>query len=228
MAFRHPGVFCCDGGAKGRLKALGFVLEDPLCLPTPTRTRFDPKRLWDPAYPYIGRGYPQSGIERSAWANPFSVRAAGSRAKAIEQFRSHLAMDRLLLPKVSELEGRKLMCHCDLSEECHADVLIEEFEKYAATAADRLGLPPPEDEEVRAEAVRRREAVGRGRPKVLEGREEPTANAGEGPPVYVYQGHLRRVLSEGGGLCSPGLAAGAAARARWWAARGQKGHNRRD
>ena len=205
MAFRHPGVFGCDGKSKGRLKALGFVVDDPLCPLTPTRTRYDPKRLWDPSYLYIGRGSQQDGVAKSDWANPVSIKDAGSRAGAIEAFRKYLLKNTDLKSRIAELEGRKLMCHCDPGQECHADVLIEEFLKYVELSSGGEPPLPPGDDEVRAEAARRRESSGGVIPKSIEGRMEPTMVAGTGPPLYVHKGHLRRVLAEGGGLCSPGL-----------------------
>ena len=205
VAFRHPGIFGCDDKLKGRLKALGFIVDDPACLLPPTRVKFSPKKLWDPSYLYIGRGSQQDDVEKSIWANPFPIKAAGSRDRALEQYEAYLENNADLKKKLPELEGRKLMCHCGLGERCHGDILIEEFKKYVDKFANEVAPPPPGDDAVYAEAARRKEESGRRTPKNMEGRAEPSVVEGVGPPLFVYKGATRRVLSEGGGLCSPGL-----------------------
>ena len=205
VAFRHPGIFKCDNKYKGRLKALGFVVDDPGGWIPPVRTGYDPKKLWDPSYLYIGRGSDKDGVPRSDWANPHSIKHVGSRDAAIDSFKKYLNDNASLRSRAGELEGRKLMCHCSLDEDCHGDVLIELYKKHVRDITENTRADPPEDKDVQAEATRRRQAVAGAAPKDLDGRSEPTVAAGEGPPLYVFKGHHRRVLSEGGGLCSPGL-----------------------
>ena len=79
-----------DGKLKGRLKALGFVTEDPQCLLPPERTVFAPKKLWDPSFLYIGRGSSRDGVICSDWANPVSIKEAASRENTLAAFRSYL------------------------------------------------------------------------------------------------------------------------------------------
>ena len=45
------------------------------------------------------RGYPQGGIERSPWANPFPIKAAGSRRDAISKFKDYLEANEELKSK---------------------------------------------------------------------------------------------------------------------------------
>ena len=197
VAFRHPGIFTCDNKVKGRLKALGFVVEDPECLLAPVRTRFNPKKAWDPSYLYIGRGHEPSGLERSIWANPHTIKEAGSRSRAVAMFKDYIIADKGLLAKIPELEGHKLMCHCEPDEECHADVLIDLFVSYDKERRALGAGIPPEDDEVLAEADRRRREAGRVTPKSFEGRLCPTRPAGEGPPSTSSKGTSRDCCLKG-------------------------------
>ena len=131
VAFRHPGLHMCSKADRGRLKALGFVLEDPRCLLPPVRVALDTSRLWDPSFLYIGRGFASEGVERSVWANPYIIGKDGTREEVIEKFRQHLLDSSELLAMIPQLEGRKIMCHCGLDQQCHGDVLIEAFTHHA-------------------------------------------------------------------------------------------------
>ena len=93
-----------------------------------------------------------------------------------------------MLGKISELEGHKLMCHCDPGEPCHADVLIEEFERQRLAGVKAAMRGPPDDEAALHEAARRRALFPGGIRKDFVGILLPTLSAGVGPPPYVSRG----------------------------------------
>lgn len=64
----------------------------------------------------------------SHWSNPYTVEEYG-RHMAVVMYRRDLA-NSILGPEVydriiAELRGHDLACWCKLSDECHADVLLE-------------------------------------------------------------------------------------------------------
>lgn len=65
-------------------------------------------------------------IERGTdWGNPFRVNTAGSRAKAIAQFREWVDSQPEYRQKIkNELRGKDLVCCCK-PKPCHGDVLLE-------------------------------------------------------------------------------------------------------
>ena len=111
-----------------------------------------------------------------------------------------------MLEQLSELDGRRLACHCRLDQECHADILIEIFDDYRSALIQELAASPVSGEQALAEAERQRQLVGeRARSKKLEGRMAPTRILGCGPPLLVKRGPHQRLFCDGAGLCSPGL-----------------------
>jgi hypothetical protein len=102
--------------------------------PSPVRIQMSRKkgfRLQEVA----GNSLPTAKVDRSTrWGNIFIVGwpdpQTGERVKttkeAIDKFRAHLLSSPDLLAKAkAELEGKNLACWCDLSEPCHAVVLLE-------------------------------------------------------------------------------------------------------
>jgi hypothetical protein len=69
----------------------------------------------------------------SKWGNPFIVGTPENggnitREEAVRSFRRALLEGRLQFGKrqvMANLRGKDLACWCDLSEPCHADVLLE-------------------------------------------------------------------------------------------------------
>ena len=78
---------------------------------------------------------------------------AGSREAAVEKFKAYLAGNAALLAKIPGLEGRKIMCHCNIDEVCHGDVLISEFRRLELEATSAPTPRPPADEEALGEAL---------------------------------------------------------------------------
>jgi Domain of unknown function (DUF4326) len=59
------------------------------------------------------------------WGNPYTVAERG-RARAVELYREHLLANPGLLEAArAELAGHDLACWCELTDPCHADVLLE-------------------------------------------------------------------------------------------------------
>ncbi len=62
----------------------------------------------------------------SRWGNPFTVKAEGTAAAAVDRFRKHLAEHPELVELGRrELRGFDLGCTCALGEPCHAEVWLE-------------------------------------------------------------------------------------------------------
>ena len=81
---------------------------------------------------------------RADTANTFKVSQVG-RSIAISSFREALRADPVLRNSLWTLSGTRLVCHCRATEDCHGDVLIEEFRKLYPAAHDRnqpRGAPP--------------------------------------------------------------------------------------
>ena len=134
-----------------------------------------------PGQVYIGRGNPRRALPRSPWANDTSIQVAGSRTRAINQFRKQLEAAPELKAKVRSLAGKQLLCRCPAGAPRHADVLIAKSarleEDDATSSEDEFGTAKP--------------ARGAGW-------------WGRGAPVQVFKGTASRPMQDGGGLCSPG------------------------
>ena len=82
---------------------------------------------------YIGRPHrARSGkqLAASIWANPFKLHDCADRTDCLSRFRSHLSASPALLRLLPDLAGKRLICHCASGVACHADVLIEHFNKF--------------------------------------------------------------------------------------------------
>ncbi len=66
------------------------------------------------------------------WANPFKVSNGVTRENAIDSFEQYLLSNRELLQLIPNLSGKRLVCHCSESQECHADVIIDAFRAFLA------------------------------------------------------------------------------------------------
>ena len=143
---------------------------------------------------YIGRGSRQRSLPKSRYCNTFKVSQVG-RSLAITSFRQAL------------LAGPRLVCHCRATEDCHGDVLIEEFRKLYPVAHDRnqpCGDPP--GHEILSFLARLREE-----PESDEGSSPDegvpgkyAGHRGNGPPMKVGVGYVQREFCDGQSLASPG------------------------
>ncbi|KNC47411.1 uncharacterized protein AMSG_11785, partial [Thecamonas trahens ATCC 50062] len=75
---------------------------------------------------YIGRNMFMGGwrLKRSKWANPFSVKSAGSHAAACAAYERYVRAQPDLMAALSELNGKTLGCWCK-PKPCHGDVLVK-------------------------------------------------------------------------------------------------------
>ena len=87
---------------------------------------------------YVGRGGGASKVSRSPWANPFRIGKEGDRCEVINKYR-HYAAANFKNEDLMKLDGRVLLCHCRLQDECHADVLIDMVK--ALTNKEKLDGP---------------------------------------------------------------------------------------
>ena len=103
--------------------------------------------------------------------------------------------------------GTRLVCHCRATEDCHGDILVEEFRKLYPAAHDRnqpCGAPP--GHEILSFLARLREE-----PESEEGSspdegvpEKLAGHRGNGPPMMVGVGYVQREFCDGQSLASPG------------------------
>ena len=155
---------------------------------------------------YIGRGSRQRSLTKSRYCNTSKVSEVG-REMAIDKFRESLLQDQALYRSLWTLSGRRLLCHCQLHEKCHGDVLIQEFSKSYPQAYDRTAKAGnPADSRVLNYVSRFREE-----PDSEEGSspdegvpERGSGHRGIGPPMMVGVGYTQRELCDGQTLASPG------------------------
>ena len=115
--------------------------------------------------------------------------------------------DPVLLNSLWTLSGTRLVCHCRATEDCHGDVLIEEFKQLYPVAHDRnqpCSVPP--GHEILSFLARLREE-----PESDEGSspdegvpEKFAGHRGNGPPMKVGVGYEQREFCDGQSLASPG------------------------
>ena len=155
---------------------------------------------------YIGRGSRQRSLLKSRYCNTFKVSQVG-RSIAISSFREALRADPALRNSLWTLSGTRLVCHCRATEDCHGDVLIEEFRSLYPGAHDRnqhRGAPP--GPEILSFLARLREE-----PESDEGSSPDegvpgkfAGHRGNGPPMKVGVGYVQREFCDGQSLASPG------------------------
>ena len=187
------------------LSALGESFgHTPLVVPV--RGHLDSIKRLHKGDVYIGRGSRQRSLSKSRYCNTFKVSQVG-RSLAISSFREALLADSVLLNSLWTLSGTRLVCHCRATEDCHGDVLIEEFRKLYPSAHDRnqsCGMPP--GPEILSFLARLREE-----PESDEGSspdegvpDKFAGYRGNGPPMRVGVGYVQREFCDGQSLASPG------------------------
>lgn len=97
---------------------------------------------------YIGRRVCRGGwdLPQSIWHNPYSIKACGSAAAAVERYRHHLLRSPHLLARLHELEGKVLGCWCKPGP-CHGDVIVELLQKRlpAVSCTGKRGVRDGDD-----------------------------------------------------------------------------------
>ena len=89
---------------------------------------------FDKRYVYIGRANRSTNLSASAWHNPYLIGNGKSRAAVVAQFREYVLRSSDLLKRLSELEGKRLVCWCAPAL-CHGDALAELVEDRARSSA---------------------------------------------------------------------------------------------
>ena len=115
----------------------------------PVRANLDMVRKLMKGDCYVGRGSRQRGLEKSRFANPYKVASYG-RESAVALFRQDMETDQKLRSSLWTLSGLRLICHCSDHQSCHADCLIEAYEKDFPGAFNRsdLGGSPPSSQQL--------------------------------------------------------------------------------
>jgi hypothetical protein len=96
----------------------------------------DVQRLWwqwnkswtDPNIVYIGRANTTYDLPQSDWANPFLITSEQTREEVITRYEEYIRKNPELMARLSELEGKTLVCWCkkdDRDAACHGDVLLK-------------------------------------------------------------------------------------------------------
>ena len=110
-----------------------------------------------------------------------------------------------LLAQISNLGGKRLACHCPSHLPCHGDILCELYHRKCHGSATVV----PSDEQARGAAEARRDRVttdGSAQSMPYSATWCHTREMLSGcQPLRVGSGAKRRVLVDGGGLCSPGM-----------------------
>ena len=77
-----------------------------------------------PGVVYVGRGMPRLGLAHSAWANPYTIKVAGSQEAALQRFKVVLRDWLAAWPDyLQPLRGRALACWC-VPEPCHSELVL--------------------------------------------------------------------------------------------------------
>jgi hypothetical protein len=112
---------------------------EPTVMSPPSRTQVSTSTSEDPSQVYVGRGSKTFNVTDGGWGNPFPIGRDGNRMEVIEKHRRWLAEQEgeALTLALRALQGKKLACHCHPSSPCHADNIIETYDRlfgHPATA----------------------------------------------------------------------------------------------
>ena len=192
-------------GAVDDVSALGEkYIVTPMVLPT--RGHLDSVKKFMRGDLYTGRGSRQRNLGRSRYCNNFKVAEVG-RDRAIQEFRTYLLGDKKLHGSLWTLSGRRLVCHCQLTQRCHGDVLVEEFKNSYPDAYDRNKLDgePPSAAVLNFMARLREEPEEDSDSTADEGVPgKRSGHCGVGEPMAVGLGYTSREYCDGQSLASPG------------------------
>ena len=109
--------------------------------PDSRRGQLGPRGELPPDGVYVGRGC--RGQARSIWHNPFKIGSGRTRIAVILKYQECIlsAGRENLRMQLSRLRGNILCCHCRADQACHADVLLENIDKY--DGLDETTTPGP-------------------------------------------------------------------------------------
>ena len=135
----HNGCGRCSPGL--------WLLADRLLLPCSLWLDIS-RYIWEAASNVITEGWLRDRVQRAivAFFNPHTARQY-ERDRCVDLVGEHLSGHRGLQDRLLELSGRRLLCHFQAHERCHADELIRQFllkypEAYVVGWSDEA--PPQE------------------------------------------------------------------------------------
>jgi len=149
-------------------QAVGHALEAPVRGPPVSKAGL----RWQPEDLYIGRARRWG---ETKWGNPFKVGQHGTAEECVALYAEYIQKDEERGRRLSELAGKRLRCHCQEGQPCHADALIRLFRdslghggsepqvKRGSRGAEAAGTPcpgrPPWSEEIAQAGARAASAV---------------------------------------------------------------------
>ena len=172
----------------------------------PIRGCLEQIRIMLKGYEYIGSGSSQRGLGRSSLCNTHKVSVCG-RKLAAHNFTEGIHFYQKLREHLPRLAGKRLVCHCLPTHECHADSIIAEYKLLYLEACDREdanGALP-------SSAVLTRLAQLRLEPDSSEGsspdegaQKKGSGWTGRGRPLLVASSYTVREICDGQSLASTG------------------------
>ena len=134
-ATAHGSISACSSRPATALTS-HCLLEDPGCVGGPGQRHLDSIERLMAGDQYFGRGCRQRRLEKSQFCNPYKV-GEYSRVNATRMFEKCLERTAELIRQVPSLTGKRLVCHCTLSQSCLADAPIRKFRELYPSAYDR-------------------------------------------------------------------------------------------
>ena len=162
--------------------------------------------LWSEVICTLDAGPGNGRYLRAAIATPSRSHRLADRSRS-RVFGKHCALTLSSSIRFWTLSGTRLVCHCRATEDCHGDVLIEEFRKLYPAAHDRNQsyVAPPGPEILNFLARLREEPESDEGSSADEGVPDKFAgHRGNGPPMKVGVGYVQREFCDGQSLASPG------------------------
>ena len=112
-----------------------------------------------------------------------------------------------LLSQLDQLSDKVLLCHCEISDPCHGDVLIKAWEEKFLNREQRYTTEEAAGDEELLRAAGLRETVGEPESQSEDEPGQETTGSewrGQGPPMMIGRGPMSREMNDGASLCSPG------------------------
>ena len=155
---------------------------------------------------HVHRGCKQRGLTKSVFGKPFKLCDYG-RTQAVAKYRQLLDVSPELTSQLISLSGRRLLCHCKRSQQCHADAIIAKFIELHPREYDRERTTErvPTSEELNLMATLREEPPSDEGSSADEGVPSNGSGwVGSGPPMRVGAGYTARDMCDGQTLPSLG------------------------
>ena len=143
IAFQHALRNRSSPKTRGRLKAMGAIMDDVSAWIQPTRCAFGAELIGKPGVVYIGAASREHKLGKSVWAKHVISQPGLSRFQSLELFEAKARADSELVKQLPLLEGARLMCHAAAAQRSHAETLIKLFGQLRSSLAaeERLRRP---------------------------------------------------------------------------------------